>query len=94
MSCQKVLILGTTFPDLRGTIIASSCEDSEHIYDIWVHDKGYCPCDPIGTIPLKLIPKTGKCSYDTVLHALADGWKLLGPPIEKSCTYCEWWLVK
>lgn len=39
--------------------------------------------------------------YPTVLHAMADGWKLLGSPIETShhfvgttkTTY-EWWLVR
>ena len=34
--------------------------------------------------------------YATPLHALGDGWKLLGPPktMYQIPNWCEWWFVK
>ena len=41
--------------------------------------------------------------YETILHALADGWRLLAPPVEITnfivegeyiTGYYDWWLVK
>jgi hypothetical protein len=33
--------------------------------------------------------------YDTVMHAIGDGWRLLGPPSSKEeGIYNIWWLEK
>jgi hypothetical protein len=34
--------------------------------------------------------------YKTVMHAIADGWKLLGAPMPNTewAGYYDWWLVK
>ncbi len=33
-------------------------------------------------------------TYETVMHALADGWRLLGPPSQAAKQEWIWWLVR
>ncbi len=76
---QKVLIVSTERPDLRSTIFGWTYEDSS----LYVDGK------PIGYMrsPHSYHP-------ETVLEALADGWKLLSAPVREDAGDYTWWLVK
>lgn len=83
---QKVYVLMTTRPTLRAEVEGWGGEDSA----LYVPDK------PIGMTPGPKFPL-----YKTVLEALADGWKLLAPPVlvppePRGITVYtwDWWLVK
>jgi hypothetical protein len=84
---QKVLIMNTDVPSLRDEVWGWGSEDSSL----------FNPRKPIGFTLGYSIP-----SYKTVLEALADGWKLLGPPqlenIRPAYKEAEeswaWWLIK
>lgn len=81
---MKVLIVETGGGTLRSKIHGWGEEDS----DLFVHGQ------PIGLTPG---PKPRACP-ETVLEALADGWKLLGPPTAIDDVVIEdaweWWLTK
>lgn len=86
---QKVLVVMTNGGDLRSDIEGWDAEDADLV-------KG----QPRWKVLNMRVP-----SYESVLHALADGWRLLAPPSKiKDMTidgaivavheYHEWWLVK
>lgn len=80
---QKILTIMTTRPDLRATAEAWGAEDSALVK----RDKD------IGLTP----GYHGQCIYKTVLHAMNDGWKLIGPPIPSmygDTPIWDWWLEK
>lgn len=69
----------TEAADVRSEIVGWSFEDS----DLFVPNK------PIGLTPsLK-----DQRYYNSILEAIHDGWKLLGPPTEYD-NYFDWWLTK
>jgi hypothetical protein len=78
---MKVLILETEQPNLRSEVLGWGEENS----GLFVRNR------PIGLTPGPKITYSPK----TVLEALADGWKLLGPPqVENKRTLYTWWLTK
>lgn len=80
---MKVLIIETEGGSLRSKAIGWGEEDSDM----------FAPGKPIGLTPGP-IPRS--CP-ETVLEALADGWRLLGPPTRfESDTRDDWkwWLTK
>lgn len=79
---QKLLVVATATESLRHQI---------HSWD--EEDSGLYVPGPIGLTPTSKYP----ARYDTILHAMADGWKLLAPPRKLEWTSgeeYEWWLVK
>jgi hypothetical protein len=76
----QVMVCETREPRMRSEIVGWSMEDSS----LYVPDK------PIGFTP-SLFP----CVRDpeTILQALAEGWRLLGPP-QKADDIFEWWLTR
>lgn len=79
MNRQQVLTIITIGPNLRSMAEGWSCEDPTL----------FRPGEPIGRTPAPRFAYT----YDTVLAALADGWRLLAPPA-KDAGMWEWWLVR
>lgn len=77
---MRVLIVNTSSPSLRAEIYGWGEEDS----CLFVRNR------PIGLTPGPKITYSPK----TVLEALADGWKLLGPPQTENRTLYTWWLTK
>ena len=79
----QVLSVETRRPSLRAEIEAWDIEDASMLV------KG----KPIGFTPRPIAPLP-----ETVLHALADGWELLGPPVETSARWkiriYDWWLTR
>jgi hypothetical protein len=79
----QVLTMETRSPSLRAEVEAWGREDSTLV----VPDK------PIGFTLSPMGPH-----YLTVLHAMADGWKLLAAPIKygtiSKLYIWEWWLTK
>lgn len=79
---MKVMVVSTYEADLRAEIWGWKEEDSSL----------YVPNKPIGMTPAPKYSAPG-----TVLQALAEGWRLLGPPqIEghyNEGTAWDWWLV-
>ncbi len=77
---QLVLCVETERPTLRADIIGWSAEDPRKVVE-----------GPIGWTRRGELPE-----YDCVLRALADGWRLLGPPTPQAYigSTCDWWLVK
>jgi len=71
-------MMDTEEVSLRCPVIGWSSEDP----DIYVPNK------PIGMTPSPHIR-----TYETVLEAMADGWELLGPPVDDG-TAVTWWLSK
>jgi len=79
---MKVLVVSTSSPVMRAEIWGWSIEDS----DLYVRGKR------IGNTP-------SPCCHlpNTILEALADGWKLLGPPyldLDPEVIDWTWWLTK
>jgi len=75
--------MSTSRPGLRDEVWGWTCEDPS----LFVRGKmiGYTPSAKFYH------------SYKTVLEALADGWKLLGPPQEipnDAEPAWDWWLVR
>lgn len=65
---QQVLTMTTKRPDLRSEAIGWSAEDPSKLK--WGQ-------------PIGMTPGFGeRYSYETPMHALADGWRLLAPPEE------------
>jgi hypothetical protein len=84
---QKILVMSTKRSDPRSEAIGWSAEDGDVIV----------PGRPIGESP----GFRGPYSYDTPMHAIRDGWRLLAPPKEYQQEYLsgaraewEWWLTK
>lgn len=90
---MKIFTCTTSGGTVRDEIIGWTFEDSDL----------YVPRKPVGFTP---IPKN-QPRYDTVIEALADGWKLLSAPViweerqryteyteHVNQTYWYWWLVK
>ena len=91
---QQILEMSTKTPCLRADVHGWTWEDPRCV--------GVAPCDkaqkPIGLfrnwVQSEPLPR-----YDCVLRALADGWKLLGPPTEDKCDtpsgpWAEWsWML-
>lgn len=81
---MKVMTVSTAAPSLRDEIFGWSLENS----DLFVRDK------PIGRTPT---PLSGPYP-NTILEALHDGWKLLGPPTrikhDDGTESWEWWLTR
>jgi hypothetical protein len=75
---QKILHLTTDGSGLRSKVEGWSAEDG----DLIEMNKEIGLSDGMKT-PF----------YSTVMHAIADGWKLLAPPV-KSGNWYEWYLVK
>ncbi len=83
---MKILCLDTCSPDLRASVEGWGCEDSYL----------YVPRKPIG-----FTPKPKFTHYKTVLQAMADDWRLMGPPVDNSfdrdgikIPYFTFWLSK
>jgi len=80
---MKVLVVSTSSPSMRAGIWGWDEENS----DLYVRNK-----------PIGFSPSGSSYSPNTILEALADGWKLLGPPqVEKAAKHVEfwtWWLTK
>jgi hypothetical protein len=97
---MKVLVVNTSSPSMRAEIWGWGGEDSDL----------YVPNKPIGMTPgpeshlglRQLDNPSPRWNPKTVLEALADGWKLLGPPqlenLRKAYEDTEeswaWWLVR
>lgn len=91
---QKILVMHTERPDLRGKADGWDWEDGDEV----MIDK------PIGLSShwkdqeykkFGLWPSVA--CYDCPLKALADGWKLLAPPVDTGTRdelNWEWWFVK
>lgn len=75
---QQVLTVKTHTDKLRSPIWDSIREDPSLV------DNG----DPTNT------PYVEVFWYKNVLHALSDGWKLLGPPVYVNDDAWVWWLVR
>lgn len=100
MAHQKILSLITYQPDVRATVFNASCNDSQKLFDAWARQANQFPETTISSIPLdKCLPENIE-GYPSVLHALADGWQLMGPPVVLNDAYalphtwCQWWLTK
>lgn len=83
---QQVLSMSTDRASLRSEAIGWSCEDPS------CYER-----EPVGkNRSWNGIPP----AYPHVLAALADGWRLLGPPTtyqssaDPATTWAEWWLVR
>lgn len=76
---QKVLILVTGRRNLRDTVIAAVAEDGSLVFL---------------TTPVTDIKALDVPDYQTPLHALGDGWKLLGPPLSNEKGITEWWMTQ
>lgn len=85
------LILETSESTMRATVHGWDCEDTRAVIE----------GKPIGLSGHGEHPP----EYETPLHALADGWELIAPPVvRKTTTRCgghvetktfhEWWLRK
>lgn len=89
---QQYLIADTASPSLRSEAIGWSFEDISLV-------------DPDQSKPIGLSPSWQRgesCpTFDCVARALANGWRLTGPPYSYQCeidgetkTYWTWWLSK
>jgi len=87
---MKVLTVTTVFPELRSECIGWTCEDSNEVQRACDYYNGNVRNIDVGSI----LTARGSYSYDTVLHAVGDGWKLLGPPSKIGDKEFEWWLTK
>lgn len=81
---QKILTIGTVEPTLRAESDSIGAEDGDCIRQ----DK------EIGFSPDLRTP-----FYLTPMHAIADGWRLMGPPTEEkigadNTPYYTWWFEK
>lgn len=79
MKIQEVLIVTSRGSTLRSEIIGWTREDPSK----------FVPGKPIGYTPSANFRK----HYDTVMEALAEGWRLLAPPTGVD-EYFVWWLVR
>lgn len=84
---QQVLICVTSSSSLRSECTAWSCEDGSTEAR-----------SPVGMTP----GASFQYDYETVRHAMGDGWFLLGPPVELPGKFpvdapkpeYEWWLSR
>jgi len=101
---QKVLWMSTNRSSIRDECNGWGYNDGNAVRDAFVdrlgtkYEYAYMNDIPVGLVR-SWSPSSGQPprSYPTVLHALADGWKLLAPPTkykEGSVIQYEWWLVK
>lgn len=79
-SVQQVLTMSTTRVNLRDEATGWSCEDPS-LY-VAGKDTGFTP--GVGF----------RYRYSTPLAAMADGWRLLGPPDIAPDGEVEWWFVR
>lgn len=102
---QKVLVFITQTPSLRAAIEGCKCEDPTALITAWLQNREPSSRieNDIHNTPIEsLEPASKDYQYPTGLHALADGWKLLGPPqsyhervrLNEEVTFWEWWMVK
>ena len=81
---QKVLVIVTSRSDIRAAAAGWSCDDGDMVQP-----------GPIGRTPA---PRFAYL-YETPLHAIGAGWRLLAPPVppkdpgDEHDGY-EWWLVR
>lgn len=95
---QKVLTMATERDSLRAAAIGWGAEDPDQWERAKIRPAPHAPlnlwdADRIGLVP----PYQGMYRYGSVFQALADGWKLLAPPIkylEGDVECWEWWLTK
>jgi len=98
------MTVSTHHPSMRDRIFGWSFEDGNKVRHAF--------CERIGKedeymfftdVPISKVRSgvTDNPSYSTILHALADNWKLLAPPTRytqmenrKKVDCYEWWLVK
>lgn len=101
---QKVMTATTSNSSVRDEIIGWDFEDGYKVIAAF--------CEKIGSkeqyqyysdIPINKVRSAGNDfdHYPTILHALADNWKLLAPPARyvemidgEEREYYEWWLVR
>lgn len=76
----QLLMLLTKDPVIRSEVIGWQHEDITRFY------RG----KPIGFTS----PPKNRYEPKTVFEALADGWDLIGPPIEMDDDTFEWWLKR
>lgn len=74
-----ILTLMTPRPDLRSEALGYSCENTILVQ----------PDKPIG-----LSKSEWGWNYDCPLRALADGWRLMGPPVKLDGGNWDWWLTR
>lgn len=79
---MKILSVTTKEPNLRAEIVAWTMEDTNLIKLF----------QPIGSS--KEADSSEIQSYHTIIHLIALGWNLVGPPINFSENYAQWWLTK
>lgn len=95
---MKILVVSTSSPSMRAEIWGWGYEDS----DLYVPDQpiGFTPSPEMG---LKALDNPSKEWHPkTILEALANGWKLLGPPQLENArpAYADedeswaWWMSK
>lgn len=94
---QTVLVLSTRKSDLRSEVIGWMIDSGAIAYAELARRKkaGQEP----NKVNVGLIPGClDWYAYPTVLHALAEGFRLLAPPTEykknNETEYSEWWLVR
>lgn len=100
---QKVLICNTKFNYLRDKIIDYGAESGDEVraaISTYFTDGKY---HHTNDVPIDGVNKFDCPKYPTILHALADGWRLLAPPysdtmslnqINNIISVWTWWLVK
>lgn len=105
---QKILMCVTETPSLRAKITGWKFESGDAVWNAYsISFNGPEAFKTQNDVPVELIENMSSHStstkYPTVLHALGDDWKLLGPPITykqtigagvASVEMWEWWLVK
>lgn len=96
---QKLLMVITTRCDVRERIEGWTYEDSDQVEAAFVQRLDTKNITNINDMPIGMVSSlsTEPVCYRSILHAMADGWKLLAPPVEttsEDITVFEWWLVK
>ncbi len=80
---QKILTMCTLEPELRCNADGWSCDDGDLVNL---------------TKPIGLTGSPYFTCYETPLHAIGDGWRLLGPPVQIAylgeLKAWQWWFEK
>lgn len=95
---QKILCVGTADDSMRSAIEGWGVEDGDLVKE---HHERHGSKYTYMNLPVGLVGSPKCPTYPTVLHAIGDGWKLLGPPTKWSAIHqgkeiggYTWWLVK
>ena len=85
---QSILKLDTRNLGMRAEVVGWSVESGFEVGFAATNNK-----TTIDKVPTWKIKRPQLTYYQTPLHALGDGWKLLAPPI-KVGNICEWFFTK